>query len=158
MISISSLAQRFRPRPTVLPPSSSLTSSISTPTQQHSIHQSVLSSAGLATPTISLVSSTSASHTSSSQTDSTNLVGDPILGGSPRPVFTSQDTALGTFPMHVLTPIVSLIFLKLIFQFTVKRLLKWNLPRQTFSQVRLSKVLNFKKEKISALKDMNTEV
>lgn len=65
-----------------------------------------------------------------SQPDSPDLVGDPILSSSLSSLtrFGSQDTNFGSYPMHVLTPIV-----------------------------RLSKILNLKKEKVCALKDMNTE-
>nr|CAG4641559.1 EOG090X03EV [Eurycercus lamellatus] len=133
MISISSLAQRFRPRPVVLPPTPSIVSVMTSQQQQQNVQQQqlqpVTSSANLLTPTLSHASAIGSSRVSSSQSDSANLVGDPILGGSSQTRFPSQEPAFGSFPMHVLTPIV-----------------------------RLSKILNLKKEKISALRDMNTEV
>nr|CAG4634685.1 EOG090X03EV [Alona affinis] len=123
MISISSLAQRFRPRPAVLPPTPALASA--TPSQQ----QQQSSTTNLLTSTLALAATLGSSRSSSSQGDSSSLVGDPILGGPSHSRFAPQDSAFGTIPMHVLTPIV-----------------------------RLSKILKLKKEKISTLKDMNTEV
>lgn len=103
MISISSLAQRFRPRPAVLPPSSAITS-VSSAQQQ----QQQPTTTNLLTSTLALAGTLGSSRSCSSQGDaSSNLVGDPVLGGPSHSRFSSQDSAFGTFPMHVLTPIVS---------------------------------------------------
>ena len=102
MISISSLAQRFRPRPAVLP-STPATGPV-TASQQHQP-----SSSNLLSSTLALTANLGGSRSSSSQGDSSSLVGDPILGGPSHSRFTTQDSSLGTFPMHVLTPIVSYI-------------------------------------------------
>nr|CAG4636038.1 EOG090X03EV [Eubosmina coregoni] len=123
MISISSLAQRFRPRPSVLPAAPSIIPL--TPSQQQLQQLPLPNTLPAICPVTSVASD---SRAPSSQSESPNLVGDPILGSHSSSV-SSQDTNLGTFPMHILTPIV-----------------------------RLSKILNLKKDKISALREMNTEV
>nr|CAG4643093.1 EOG090X03EV [Ilyocryptus agilis] len=123
MISISSLAQRFRPRPAVLPPGSGTAPSTSS---QQPHHQLPASSSSLLAAAHSLSSMAGIPRTSQAESD--NLVGDPILGSSSARL-TPSESAFSSFPMEVLTPIV-----------------------------RLSKILNLKKEKVSALRDMNTEV
>jgi len=125
MISISSLAQRFRPRPAVLPSTVSMLPTTS------ANQQTLATPSAIFTPTFPLTSATaSESAMKSSLPDSSNLVGDPVLGSS-HSRFPAQDLErpFGSYPMHLLTPIV-----------------------------RLSKILNLKKEKICALRDMNTEV
>merc|ERR1712071_535065 len=112
MISISSLAQRFRPRPAVLPSTSSTLPTCS------SNQPALPAPASMFTPTFPLTSIATDSGMKSSLPDSSNLVGDPILGSS-HSRFTAQDSTFGSYPMHLLTPI---------------------------------------KEKICALRDMNTEV
>lgn len=134
MISISSLAQRFRPRPAVLPPTPAIIPLMASQQQiltTSSQHQQPIkqSSLEVAMPTLSLTSNVSGTpirHTSHS--DSSSLVSDPVLGSS-NSRLTSQETTFGSLPIHVLTPIV-----------------------------RLSKILNMKKDKVRRLRDMNTEV
>ncbi|XP_046448791.1 protein lin-9 homolog isoform X1 [Daphnia pulex] len=134
MISISSLAQRFRPRPAVLPPTPAIIPLMASQQQTLTIssqHQQPIkqSSLEVAMPTLSLtshVSGTRIGHTSHS--DSSSLVSDPVLGSS-NSRLTPQETTFGSLPIHVLTPIV-----------------------------RLSKILNMKKDKVRRLRDMNTEV
>lgn len=103
MISISSLAQRFRPRPAVLPSTVSML-----PTTSANQHTLATPSA-IFTPTFPLTSATaSESAMKSSLPDSSNLVGDPVLGSS-HSRFPAQDLErpFGSYPMHLLTPIVS---------------------------------------------------
>nr|CAG4636873.1 EOG090X03EV [Ceriodaphnia reticulata] len=133
MISISSLAQRFRPRPAVLPPApaiiplmASQQQAQATPSQHQ---QSKLSSAEVSVTNFPITPLASGARTGhSSQSDSTSLVSDPVLGSSNSRLM-PQETTFGSLPIHVLTPIV-----------------------------RLSKILNMKKEKVRRLREMNTEV
>jgi hypothetical protein len=113
MISISSLAQRFRPRPAVLPPTPAIIPLMASQQQQaltiSSQHQQPIkpSSLEISMPTLSLtshVSSARIGHTSHSDTPS--LVSDPVLGSS-NSRLTPQETTFGSLPIHVLTPIVS---------------------------------------------------
>ena len=103
MISISSLAQRFRPRPAVLPSTVSMLPSSSTN------QQTLAAPSAVFTPTFPLTSAANAeSAMKSSLPDSSNLVGDPVLGSS-HSRFPAQDLdrPFGSYPMHLLTPIVS---------------------------------------------------
>ena len=105
MISISSLAQRFRPRPAVLPPTPSIIPLMSS--QQQLQHQPLSNSLPVSCTVASSI--VSDSRAQSSQLGSPNLVGDPILGShSTNAGSQSQDASLGTFPMHILTPIVNI--------------------------------------------------
>lgn len=112
MISISSLAQRFRPRPAVLPPTPAIIPLMASQQQTLTIssqHQQPIkqSSLEVSMPTLSLtshVSGTRIGHTSHS--DSSSLVSDPVLGSS-NSRLTPQETTFGSLPIHVLTPIVS---------------------------------------------------
>nr|CAG4646130.1 EOG090X03EV [Macrothrix elegans] len=123
-ISISSLAQRFRPRPAVLPTGSS-TSSF-TPQQQssHCLQPIKPSSSNLSLTSLSLSSRSDSSHLDYVK----NLVSDPVLGSS-NTRFLSNDSSVSSLPVSFLT-----------------------------SLVRLSKVLNLKRDKIIVLREMNTEV
>jgi len=104
MISISSLAQRFRPRPAVLPPTPSIIPLMSS--QQQLQHQPSNSLPVSSTVASSIIND---SRAQSSQSESPNLVGDPILGSHSTDAGNqSQDASLGTFPMHILTPIVNI--------------------------------------------------
>nr|CAG4646912.1 EOG090X03EV [Megafenestra aurita] len=133
MISISSLAQRFRPRPAVLPPTPAIIPLMASQQQtQPTISQrqppknpaNEISTSNFAiTP---IITSVSGGH--ASQSELTSLVSDPVLGSSHTRLM-PQETSFGSLPMHVITPIV-----------------------------RLSKVLNLKKDKIRRLREMNTEV
>jgi len=127
MISISSLAQRFRPRPAVLPAAQPfLVGGAATPQlqqqqqhqqqqQQHQLQQlqqqqqPSMTSASMFTPVGFQLSTLTGGQ--ASQPDSPDLVGDPILSSSLSSLtrFGSQDTNFGSYPMHVLTPIVSLL-------------------------------------------------
>lgn len=118
MISISSLAQRFRPRPAVLPSSPAIIPLMACqqPIQpilnQH--HQAKNGSTEISTSPFSITSYvTNARSGHIPQPDSANLVSDPILGSS-NARLTSQETAFGSLPTHILTPIVSLQHLELL--------------------------------------------
>nr|CAG4650838.1 EOG090X03EV [Simocephalus serrulatus] len=132
MISISSLAQRFRPRPAVLPPAPAIIPLMASQqqtqptTSQH--QQPKHSSVEVSTSTFALTPFVSGARGHAPQSDSTSLVSDPVLGSSNTRLM-SQEPAFGSLPIHVITPIV-----------------------------RLSKILNLKKEKIRRLREMNTEV
>ena len=115
MISISSLAQRFRPRPAVLPPTPAIIPMMASQQQQSltisSQHQQPIkqSSLEVSMPTLSLTSHVSGArigHTSHSDTPS--LVSDPVLGSSNSLRLPPQESTFGSLPIHVLTPIVSL--------------------------------------------------
>ena len=112
MISISSLAQRFRPRPAVLPPTPAIIPLMASQqqTQPTSSQQQQKNSSAEVTipnfPATPLASGARPGH--SSQTDSTSLVSDPVLGSSNSRLI-PQETTFGTLPIHVLTPIVSFI-------------------------------------------------
>nr|CAG4649193.1 EOG090X03EV [Scapholeberis mucronata] len=133
MISISSLAQRFRPRPAVLPPAPAIIPLMVSQQQTQpssSQHQQLKHSTAEVSSSTFPLTTLASSQTAglSTQSDSTSLVSDPILGSSNNRLAT-QETTFGSLPIHILTPIV-----------------------------RLSKILNMKKEKIHRLRDMNTEV
>ena len=153
MISISSLAQRFRPRPAVLPSSQSFLSGQS--------GQPSPASASLFQPPFSTVSSAATSTLSQagpagSQPNSpNNLVGDPVLGSSLNR-FAGPDSNFGSYPVQILTPIVSALG-RWVDKETVVTISIASSPVPSNVQVRLSKILNLKKEKVCALRDMNTE-
>nr|CAG4639045.1 EOG090X03EV [Daphnia magna] len=135
MISISSLAQRFRPRPAVLPPTPAIIPLMGSQQQQtqtttgHQQQPLKHSSLEASMHTFTLTPHTSGGRIGqNANSDTSNLVSDPVLGSS-NSRLASQESAFGSLPIHVLTPIV-----------------------------RLSKILNMKKEKIRRLRDMNTEV
>lgn len=111
MISISSLAQRFRPRPTVLPPAPAIIPLMVSQQQTQPVlsqhQQSKHSSTEISSSIFPLTTSVSGQPGSlSAQSDSTSLVSDPILGSSHSRLST-QETTFGSLPIHVLTPIVS---------------------------------------------------
>lgn len=156
MISISSLAQRFRPRPAVLPPAPAIIPLMAsqqqaqpTPSQHQQSKHSSTEVSITNFPLTSLPSGARTGHTS--QPDSTSLVSDPVLGSSNSRLM-PQETTFGSLPINVLTPIVSLIL------FFILSLATIEIQFLFFLQVRLSKILNMKKEKIRRLRDMNTEV
>ncbi|XP_059352848.1 protein lin-9 homolog isoform X2 [Daphnia carinata] len=135
MISISSLAQRFRPRPAVLPPAPAIIPLMASQQQQtqtttgHQQPPMKHSSLEASVNTFTLTPHASSGRIGqNANSDTSNLVSDPVLGSS-NSRLASQESAFGSLPIHVLTPIV-----------------------------RLSKILNLKKEKIRRLRDMNTEV
>lgn len=111
MISISSLAQRFRPRPAVLPPTPAIIPLMASQQQtQPTISQrqppknpaNEISTSNFAiTP---IITSVSGGH--ASQSELTSLVSDPVLGSSHTRLM-PQETSFGSLPMHVITPIVS---------------------------------------------------
>lgn len=112
MISISSLAQRFRPRPAVLPPNPAiipLMGSQQQQTQTTGHHHQLMKHSSLEA---SMHSFSLAPHASggrigqNANSDTSNLVSDPVLGSS-NSRLASQETAFGSLPIHVLTPIVS---------------------------------------------------
>ncbi len=126
MISISSLAQRFRPRPAVLPPAPAIIPLMAsqqqaqpTPSQHQQSKPSSTEVSITNFPLTSLPSGTRTGHTS--QPDSTSLVSDPVLGSSNSRLM-PQETTFGSLPINVLTPIVSLIF----FSFFLWQSLKFN--------------------------------
>lgn len=152
MISISSLAQRFRPRPAVLPPAPAIIPLMASQqtqptTSQH--QQPKHPSVEVSTSAFALTPLVSGARGHAPQSDSTSLVSDPVLGSSNTRLM-PQETAFGSLPIHVITPIVSYLF---------------KLPMRSRNnltifgnQVRLSKILNMKKEKVRRLREMNTEV